>query len=335
MALIVAIGISSSKPEGGGLVIKVAAWTARQVTALSGSFAMFLCFMLILTGVLKLFGPDEPLPRLAWGLWTILVFGSAIYHDIKAPWEGTFAFAKTGGGGGVIGASADWFFRIALGRVLAIVALSLGTSSGVSMLLNRSPWLPFSYIWMGAVSSWQWFRQFVAHFFRAEGPLIDETDPEFGTVGSDENEEGINLTALLDKDTPGRKRQPAGDEAEDEAAATSTSIVTAAASLRERFSRQDETPSLAGRLEGQNRPVGQPVESDEEFSVVMEQPALHDDLFYEFPTLDVLQKSDPPKRPRSTSDLEARARVIEKTLLSFGVVAKVVEYAQGPTVTRY
>ena len=75
MALIVAIGISSSKPEGGGLVITVAAWTARRVTALSGSFAMFLCFMIILTSVLKLFGPDEPLPGLAWAcgpFWSLL-----------------------------------------------------------------------------------------------------------------------------------------------------------------------------------------------------------------------------------------------------------------------
>lgn len=334
MALIVAIGISSSKPEGGGLAIKVAAWTARQVTALSGSFAMFFCFMLILTSVLKLFSPDEPLPRLAWGLWTIFVFGAGIYHDFKAPWEGTFAFARTGGGGGIVGASADWFFRIALGRVIALIALALGASSGVSLVLNRSPWLPFSYIWMGVVSLWQWFRQFVAHFFRPEGPSIDETDPEFGTAGTAEADDGLDLAALLDGDTPGRRRAQAGDASEDEAAATSTSIATAAASLREKLARQDEAGYRTGSPEQQNLSAGQSDESDDEFAV-MEQPSLHEELFYEFPTLDILQKSEPPKRPRSSQDLEARAKVIEKALLSFGVVAKVVEYAQGPTVTRF
>lgn len=319
MALIVAIGISSSKPEGAGLGITISAWTARQVSALSGSFAMFLCFMLILTSVLKLFAPDEPLPRLAWGLWTLLIFVSAIYHGLKAPWEGTFAFGKTGGGGGLIGASTHWFFRIALGRVGAIITLGLGAASGLSLVVNQSPWAPFSFIWMGAVSLWQWFCRSVAHFFRAEGPTMDDTDPEFSSAATAATGD-LDLTALLDAETPERGRHPALDET----AATTTSLTQAAANLKDRLARQETAPEPE-----QSLPQG------EEFAPTMRQPALHEDLFYEFPTLDILQKSNPSKRPRSTSDLEARARVIEKTLLSFGVVAKVVEFAQGPTVTRY
>ena len=221
-----------------------------------------------------------------------------------------------------------------MGRVIAIIALTLGASSGVSLVLNRSPWAPFSYIWMGAVSLWQWFRGFIAHFFRAEGPSVDESDPEFGTVARTSQEEGIDLTALLDGETPGRGRRSREDEEDDEAAATATSLVSAAQSLRERLSQQGEASQASGPA-GQARPLPLSPESDEDFTATIEQPALHNELFYEFPTLDVLQKSDPPRRQRSTQDLEARARVIEKTLLSFGVVAKVVEYAQGPTVTRY
>lgn len=318
MALIVAIGISSSKPEGAGLAITIAAWTARQISALSGSFAMFLCFMIILTSVLKIFGPDEPLPRLAWGLWTLLVFLSAIYHGFKAPWEGTFAFARTGGGGGLFGASTHWFFRIALGRVGAMIALALAASSGLSLVANQSPWAPFSYIWMGAVSGWQWFCRFVAHFFRAEGPTADDADPEFGSAAPVTDD--VGLAALLDGETPERRRQ----QTLDETAATTSSLAQAAANLKHRLARQDTAPG----------PEQNPAQGDE-FAPTMHQPALHEDLFYEFPTLDILQKSNPSKRPRSASDLEARARVIEKTLLSFGVVAKVVELAQGPTVTRY
>jgi S-DNA-T family DNA segregation ATPase FtsK/SpoIIIE len=69
---------------------------------------------------------------------------------------------------------------------------------------------------------------------------------------------------------------------------------------------------------------------------LMEQPPLAEDLFYEYPPYDLLQKSDSPRRPvRAKEDIDILSRVIEKTLLSFGVIAKVIGVEQGPTVTRF
>ena len=66
----------------------------------------------------------------------------------------------------------------------------------------------------------------------------------------------------------------------------------------------------------------------------MQQP-LGEEAFYEIPPLDILQKSDPGRRPKSSQNFEGLGRVIERTLMSFGIAAKVVGIEQGPAVTRF
>ncbi|MCF0150447.1 MAG: DNA translocase FtsK 4TM domain-containing protein [Firmicutes bacterium] len=56
---------------------------------------------------------------------------------------------------------------------------------------------------------------------------------------------------------------------------------------------------------------------------------------YEFPPIDLLNKPAPAAGSSSKTDLQSQAAVLEKTLASFGVTARVVDMIQGPAVTRF
>ncbi len=332
MLLIISIGISGSNPVGQGLWVNVAMWVARRVSSISGTLGMVFCFLLILNAVVKLASPDKPLPRFVWGMWVLFLFVSGIYHSFKAPWEGTFAFAKTGGGGGIVGACISWFFRVALGRVFALVAMGFGVTVGLSLLANKTAYTPFSLIWMAALSGWQWFCKFLANFFRAQGPSPDEIEPGFGRVDSPDKN-NLDLAALLEGD-PQKERARAREESSQEPRETSFS--SAVADIKGRLSSPDSQESITSRpsWDARARSEASATETGEDFASMV-QPSLNEDLFYEFPSFNILEKSDPQRRQRPSQDLEARARIIEKTLLSFGVVAKVVNYTQGPAVTQF
>jgi DNA segregation ATPase FtsK/SpoIIIE, S-DNA-T family len=54
---------------------------------------------------------------------------------------------------------------------------------------------------------------------------------------------------------------------------------------------------------------------------------------WELPPLDLL--SDPPNTPADRGDVKQRAKIIEETLGSFGIIAKVRDKRFGPSVTQY
>ena len=66
---------------------------------------MYLCFLIVLTSLVKLAKPEATIPRPVGGLWMLLITLAALWHDIKIPWENTFDMAKMGAGGGLVGAA--------------------------------------------------------------------------------------------------------------------------------------------------------------------------------------------------------------------------------------
>ncbi len=309
MAFIVATGIASSKPAQEALWVNWAMVLARGLSGTAGVFGMAFCFMLILNSLVKLAKPNAPLPRFVWGLWVLLISVSAIYHGLKAPWDECFTFAKTGGGGGLVGACFHWFFRVSLGKFGAFLVLTSGLAVGFSLVANKTAYAPFSLIWMGALSIWQWFRRFLADFFRPVGPPVEEFHVETGEYA--EEEEGLGLHSLLESEESAPRYAPEPKE---------SSLSSAISDIRQQLAASEASATQS--------------QEQEDFSY-MSQPSLDDIVFYELPGMDILEKSSAQRRQRSTQDLEARGRIIEKTLLSFGVVAKVVNYVQGPAVTQF
>ncbi len=310
---VTSLGISTSKPTGHGWALTFTLWAARNIASIAGNLSMYLCFLVVLTSLVKIAKPRSSLPKPVWGLWAILLFGTALWHDIKIPWENTFAMAKMGAGGGLLGASLDWFFRVALGRIGALLLIGLGLWVGLALLLNKSAYAPFSFIWMLCLSAGQKIRAFFADLFKAHGP----------------REEDIEYEAL--QATPGQSESQLSKQSEGRLGEDASPFSAAVSEIRERLSKvnsplhQTAVPAKSGKSS----------ESEEFAPVQMEQPMLTEDIFYELPPAGILVKSKPQARTQSSQRIEERAKIIEKTLLSFGVAAKVVNVSQGPAVTRF
>ncbi|HHY17181.1 MAG TPA: DNA translocase FtsK [Firmicutes bacterium] len=323
--LVTSLGISTSKPTGHGWALTFTLWVARNIASIAGNLAMYLCFLLVLTSLVKITRPHHPLPKPVWGLWTLLFFGTALWHNIKIPWENTFTMAKMGAGGGLLGASLNWFLRVALGRIGTLLVTGLGLWVGLSLLLNKSAYAPFTFLWMLCVTAGQKIRGFLRDFFRAQGPREEDIEYE-----------------VLDASTPGAFTErfqeiPQKPETQicrqsDEDLEKGSPFSTAVSEIREKLSKvSKKLPQTDEVVAG----PGKGADSEEFAPVQMEQPLLTEDMFYELPPLNILVKSDPQKRTRSFQRIDERAKIIEKTLLSFGVAGKVVNVSQGPTVTRF
>ena len=137
--LVVCLGISTSKPQGSGLLVTAIMGSARIISSFAGDFSVYLCFLIVLTAIFKIVQLQEPLPKPVWGFWVLLIFTSSLWHHAKIPWEETFSMARMGAGGGILGAGLNWFFQATLGKTPALVILSFGLLVGLSLLINKSP----------------------------------------------------------------------------------------------------------------------------------------------------------------------------------------------------
>jgi len=304
--LVTAQGISTSKPTGHNWALSLTMWVARNTAALAGDLTMFLCFLVVLTSLTKIINTGDPFPRPIWGLWVLFVFGCALWHDIKIPWENSFTMARMGAGGGLLGAAIDWFLRVLFGRVGAIVAILLGAWIGLSLIANKSPYTPFSFIWMICVSIWQQIEGFFVNFFRPHGVELESIEPEPVLESDTQKKEQRSSERKRAKKEPGVSKEP--------------SYANTVAEIREQLQRADQG--------------GKEKQEDAAFQVPVEQLSLGDEAFYEFPPVTILEKRD-ATRTITPKQVDETAKRIEKTLLSFGVAAKVVNVTQGPTVTRF
>lgn len=307
---VTALGVSTSKPTGHGWALTFTLWMARMIASIAGDLAMCLCFLIVLTSLVKITKPATPLSKPVWGLWTLLLLATALWHDIKVPWGNTFAMAKMGAGGGLVGAALDWFLRVSLGRFGAILVICLGIWIGLCLLLNKSWYTPFSLLWMLCLTVWQKIQSWFADLFRAQGPPEEDIEYEaLESLGAQEHDNQIETVP--------------------EAQPTSQFSATVT-ELRERLSKDSSQESIA-QTDSTDKPAGDNLS----FTQQMTQPPLSEDIFYELPPLGILEKSQPRKRTGRSQLLQERARIIEKTLLSFGVAGKVVDVARGPVATRF
>ncbi len=313
--LVIALGISTSKPTGHGWALTLTMWVARTTAQIAGDLTMYLCFLIVLTALVKIINTDSPLPRPVWGLWTLLLCGSAFWHDARIPWENSFPMAKMGAGGGILGASIAWFLRVLLGRFGAILVIVVGTWMGLSLLVNKSPYTPFSVIWMICLTAWQGICKFFADFFRPHGPQVEAFEP--GTSEQPSPEEEPRRPSR--KDRADRKEETLQD----------ASYASTVAEIREQLAKSE---NLRGTETRQSKPQKK---AEEAFAVPMEQLSFGEEIFYDLPPTDILDESEGTRAKTNPKQIDETARRIEKTLLSFGVAAKVVHVTQGPSVTRF
>ncbi len=296
---VTAIGISTSKPSGKGWMLTLILWAARRIASIAGDLTMYLCFLIILTSLIKIVKPGDAVPRSVKGLWFILLTGSAFWHRIKVPWDNTFVMAKMGTGGGLVGASLYWFARILFGHFGALVAIVVGFWSGLCMVMDKSGYTPFRLLWLLWLTLWRNVENFFKQLFKAQGPA--EEDIEYEALAP----HGLHQNNMIDNGSL--------EKAEE------SSFVTTVSQIQKQLAKSDTV---------QNEPV-------ERAPTEMKILSTDGEIAYQIPSLDILEKSHPKKRLSDSRLHDGKARTIEKTLLSFGVAAKVIHITSGPAATRF
>lgn len=280
--------------------------------AAGGTGARLLPVLAALIGLVLVFFPSLPRrgQRIA-GASLAVALGLAYMHLAYSGAE--FVYAERCMGGGYIGAAITAGLRLAFGvagRGLILGVLALAT---ILMLTDLS--LPELLIRLLAALR--------AGFRRVIAPLInlfyedvrdDETEPEAGadselpgTVAGQANvidfasRTGRRLTIVSDDDLLGAGKEPGESR-----------------STRSRRSSRSDPAAPGDRVVTDSPPADV-------------QAPVH----YALPPLDLLAAAGRQKLAAGHKDTAAKTKLIEETLASFGVAARVIDVQRGPTVTRF
>lgn len=208
--------------------------------------------------------------------------------------------ALLGQGGGVVGFAISAFLREHLSTAGAFFVLLAGLAISVLVISNASVRQLFGEL-QGLPELWERLRE---GWRGSAGPPAG---------GEEEEAEG---------DTPATPT-----EAEAEAKVQEElreGVIEVVASLAEPTNWQaTAVPDSKGRRRTSATPGLRQ-------TTVVNRP---EDQIWEYPPLSIL--ADAPEREADRGDISKNASIIEETLASFGVKAKVVEINEGPSVTQY
>lgn len=227
-----------------------------------------------------------------------------------------FIYAQRAMGGGYIGAGIAAGFRLAFGLAGRALLLCVLAVTAVLMLSNLS--LPELIVAL--------FRSVRAGLSRTISPLInlfyDDVPDRRRTAGRRADGEADD-----DDDGPGPGGRTKQRKVIDLAARRRP--IVPAADLPTGPSRGSVTPGEppTGVPEARQKPPAQ--------RPPRPAPATASGHQYELPPLDLLSEAGKQKAGVGQKDIQAKTRLIEETLASFNVAAKVIDCQRGPTVTRF
>ena len=230
------------------------------------------------------------------GLSGVAVLISSVVH-LAVPPASAWRIALEGGGGGLVGSAVTWVLGVAFGYTGQRVALVFLGLVVVVLLANR----PLSEITLWAVGA----VRSSAGFLRRVIPdmLLEKEPQEIQPSDHMEEEEDDFLEGV-----PVRFESSA-DAGSGDAAASG---------------QADDTASAT-----------EPAQEDDPVPKHMDQVPISRNVMYQLPPLDLLQKPRKRSPLRDRRDARSRARLLEETLASFGVEARVLDASSGPAVTRF
>lgn len=286
----------------GGLLAKV------MERAAGGGGAKLLPVLAALIGLVFIFAPG--LPRLGQRVGGISLATALALAFLHLKYTGVeFVYADRFMGGGYIGAAMTYGLRVAFGTGGRSLILAVLLLAAVLMLSDLS--LPEL---LGRL-----FRAIRGGFARVVAPLINLFYEEVRDTGDD----GSN---------------PPDDDDPDVAPPARTKVIDLAARSGRRMAIvPEEELAGAGRDDdtGPRRSLAQPdTDLDHAPQPTMESRA-GVPVHYALPPLDLLAAAGKQKAAAGQKDVAAKTKLIEDTLASFGVAAKVIDVQRGPTVTRF
>jgi len=275
----------------------------RLQLTIAGEYALFIPFALLLWGVRILFFSNSTLfARRASALTIIITCILTAAHilaaDSLSDWKSVMAMTE---GGGIIGALGAYGLYRAFGLVGGVVVLVSASSIGMFMLMNIS--LKQFVEWMSR--SIKTGAKAVIHALARLNKAVRQLVSSPGAGGTKTRPGPVTIHDY---------QAPVFDEGEE--------VV-------------GPTPA---KLAPKERPVPAVQTEIEDFVPVMVMDEDDPDEFaetYQLPALNLLQKTIRLKDPQGRSELVSQADVLEETLASFGIEAKVINVHRGPTITRF
>ncbi|HVB10966.1 MAG TPA: DNA translocase FtsK 4TM domain-containing protein [Bacillota bacterium] len=296
----------------------------NALTALCGRLAVVPPLIALGYGLVLVF----PIPREGLGArvsgGVLLTAAADGWLHLRLPAEQAFALAWHGQAGGLVGATLSWPLANLLGRTGAEIALGAMAAIALVMLLQR----PLGPIITSAVA-----------FVVAAVGAIGRAVVDFVYVPVGEPQPAAAAAAADGFISLAPEVAPTPRPAEPVAAVLAPALVPAA-----------PEPVFTMHLpsEPEPEPVPEPAHVADESSrrrgagkpsadapSAPAQLTLADAGLFQVPPMDLLRKRSVRNKGAGQRDAAARGRALEDALASFGVHAKVVEIAQGPTVTRF
>jgi S-DNA-T family DNA segregation ATPase FtsK/SpoIIIE len=271
--------------------------------------------------------PREGMGHRAVGVLLMTAAADGWLH-LRVPLGQSFMLAWRGQAGGLIGASLAWPLDRLLGPTGALIALAAAAAIGLILLLQR-PLAPILTAVLAALAT------AVAAVVRAVVdfvyPPVADPAPVAAAVGDRSTlplaEPAAPEPAVAPREEPRAAPivvvQGHDPVLEGDGAAGPPSRDESVAALGNGTARR-----RAGRSGAEG---GEPTDSQS----APAQLTLPDAGLFQVPPLDLLRKRAARSKGTGQRDAAARGRALEDALASFGVQARVVEIAQGPTVTRF
>ena len=300
VVLAVLAGASLLSP---GNVGKIGEWLALLQQAAAGQFALFIPFLLLLWGLRTMFFPSSALfARRAIGTCLLIVCLLTAAHISAVPDKDYSAAAlfqlgrQGGGGGGAVGALGALALLNGFGLVGGIVLLVSLAGLGLFLLLNIS-----------LKRFGQWFAGAAKEAVR--------------TLSRGLSQLNLAVKGLVRPISVQEGGEPAADPV----------------NVHDYHVPVDVRESPAPGRPGPALIEAEPVQPDP--GQDLPEPLLQDEVeeadFYQLPPLSLLQKTIRLRDPQGRRELVSQAGILEETLASFGIEAKVINVHQGPTITRF
>jgi S-DNA-T family DNA segregation ATPase FtsK/SpoIIIE len=300
IALAILAGASLLYTENTGVIGN---FLNRLQLTIAGEYALFVPFLLILWGIRILFFPNSELyAKRAAGACIIITCLLVAVHimaatDSLADWQAVMALAETGGG--IIGALGSYGLYKAFGLVGGVVVLVSFTFIGMFLVMNIS------------------LRQFVQW-------LAKSAKIGFTAVVKAVSRVTAGIGSLV------KSLGPSPTQAEPEQEEPPVTIHDYQGPVIDVVEEPPGTMPLPP-------PAPEPVQEEFAEPIMVMDEDDPDELAetYQLPPLSLLQKTIRLKDPQGRRELVSQADVLEETLASFGIEAKVINVHRGPTITRF
>lgn len=242
----------------------------------------------------------------------LLLFISILtFCHLIIPVDDSFKAGLAGDGGGLIGALFSYILRKSFGIIGTYIILVTAAIISLLLLTNLSLATMIKRFAVGLLSGVKNSLQGLDNFF-------------FTKV--EEDQEAVTNTAVIIDNTEETFPNSVNATGQKEQNGSEQTFPTISDFDNKKDAINPDRPEAA--------PIDEAKE-DEEMDALFNKDFSGDLGAYQLPPLTILSRPLKPKNIRLSKDINENIRILEETLESFGVKAKVLQVSRGPAITRY